>query len=195
MTMDLTALDRLVLEPRAIAVDRNDHFVELYEDDTAMVDSVRTFLSIGINNGEAGVLIATSEHTRAIEAELVRTVDVEAARRTGLLTSLDAAETLSLFMEGGEIDADRFANSIGRVLDAASAGGRRVRVFGEMVALLWADGNVSSALSLEDHWNELARSYPFRLFCAYPSTAFDAGDTSSLTGVCNRHSHVVVPRR
>jgi hypothetical protein len=63
-----------------------------------------------------------------------------------------------------------------------------------MVALLVSDGDVAGAMALEDHWNELAASHRFRLFCAYPSDAFDAADTASLTGVCNRHSHVLVAR-
>lgn len=195
MTLDLRSLDALALEPRAVAFNQNDHFVELYEDDAALVGSIRTFLSMGVNLGEAAVVIATAPHREAIESELGRTLDIGAATSQGLFTSLDAAETLSLFLDGGEIDSRRFGSVIGGVLEAAGRGGRRVRVFGEMVALRWDAGNVSAALDREDRWNELAKSFDFRLFCAYPSASFDGDDVSPLTGVCNRHSHVVVPTR
>jgi hypothetical protein len=195
MTLNLRELDALVLEPRVAALNHNDHFVELYEHDAGLVDSVRTFVSIGISNGEAAVVIATPAHREDIEAGLERTLDLDGARRQGLYTSLDAADTLARFTDGDEVDPIRFADEIGKVLAEAGRAGRKIRVFGEMVALLWEAGNVAGALRLEDHWNELAKTYGFRLFCAYPSRSFVADDTSSLTGVCNRHSHVVVPAR
>jgi hypothetical protein len=194
MTLDLQSLDALVLEPRAVASNHNDHFVELYDDDAALVESIRKFLSMGLSDGESAVVIATGSHRDAIEAELRRTVDLDAARSQGLYTSLDAGETLSLFLDGEKIDPATFGRVIGGVLEAAGTGGRKVRVFGEMVALLWKAGNVPAALDLEDRWNELAKSFDFRLFCAYPSSSFNGDDTSPLTGVCNRHSHVLVPR-
>ena len=195
MTLDLRELDALVLAPRAAAVDQNDHFVELYEDEAALARSVRTFMSIGHNDGEAAVVIATPSHRDAIETELAAAVDLVAARAEGLYTALDAAETVSLFMDGDEVDPHAVNRVIGAVLTAAGRGGRRIRVFGEMVSLLWGEGNVSGALALEDEWNELAKSHRFRLFCAYPSSVFGADDTAGLTGVCSRHSHVVVPAR
>ena len=197
MTLDLKTLDPRVLEPLAgsKAVNADDHFVELYDDDVALMSSVRTFVTVGINEGEAAVVIATPAHREAIERELGRTLDVQAAREQGLFQTRDAAETLALFMGDGRPDPVKFDRVIGDVLADAARGGRRVRVFGEMVAVLWAEGNVAAALALEDHWNRLGRSQRFRLFCAYPTEAFAADDTSSLSGVCNRHSHVVLTPR
>ena len=195
MTLNLRDLDALVLEPRVAALNHNDHFVELYEDDAALVASVRTFAAIGINNGEAAIVIATPGHREGIEAELARTLDLDGARKQGLYKSLDAADTLARFTDGDEIDPVRFDDVIGKVLTEAGRDGRKIRVFGEMVALMWDAGNVAGALRLEDHWNDLARMFGFRLFCAYRSSSFVTDDTSSLTGVCNRHSHVLVPAR
>ncbi len=44
-------------------------------------------------------------------------------------------------------------------------------MFGEMVALLWADGQTGAAVDLEAMWNELASQYSFSLLCAYPASA------------------------
>lgn len=193
MTLNLKDLSPAALEPQAVAVNHNDHFVELYDDDAALVASVRTFLSIGINEGESAVVIATPAHREAIEAELGRAVDVAEARRQGMFTTLDAGGTLAQFMRGEEIDDARFETVIGDVLRAAGDGTRRVRVFGEMVALLWADGNVPAALQLEDRWNALGQVHDFRLYCAYPAASFGSEETAALSGICHRHSHVVVP--
>lgn len=190
MSINFRDLEPALLEPRMGA--RDDHFVELYDDDDALVASVRTFLSKGLEAGEVAVIIGTPAHRRAIERELGATIDLEGARRSGLFESLDAQDTLDAFTVDGLLDPVRFAEVIGGVLGRAAAGGRQVRVFGEMVALLIAAGDVAGAMALEDHWNELAASHRFRLFCAYPNHAFAPDDTASLTAVCNRHSHVLV---
>lgn len=192
MTLNLRNLSPAALEPRAVASNHNDHFVELYEDDAALVASIRTFLAIGMNGGEGAVVIATPDHREAIEAELGRVVDLPEARRQGLFTTLDAAETLASFMRAGVVDGERFQSVIGDVLRAAGRENRRVRVFGEMVALLWEAGDVPAALELEDGWNRLAAIHDFRLYCAYRAAALGS-DEASLMGICHRHSHVVVP--
>ena len=49
---------------------------------------------------------------------------------------------------------------------AASRNGR-VRVYGEMVNLLWRLGEGEAARRLEALWNEVIQSYAIPLFCAY----------------------------
>jgi hypothetical protein len=169
------------------------HFVELYDDHSSLAGSVRTFVSTGFGADEAAIVIATAEHLEAFEAELGRAADLDAARAQGLYHSAGAEETLARFMAGDRPDPERFETVIGALLDRASAGGRAVRVFGEMVAVLWAQGNVGAALELEALWNELARSRPFRLFCAYSTGAFEGAARPHLATVVAQHSHVVVP--
>jgi MEDS: MEthanogen/methylotroph, DcmR Sensory domain len=171
-----------------------DHFVELYADDESLVESVRTFMSIGLNQDEAAIIVADRAHRDAFEEALRASVDIDAARAKDLYTSLDAAETLALFMEDGMPVATRFQRVVGDLIRRASADGRKVRVFGEMVAILWEQGNVAAALSLEDIWNDFAATHPFQLFCAYPATSFGEKNQSPLTAVCERHSHVLLPR-
>jgi hypothetical protein len=69
-----------------------------------------------------------------------------------------------------------------------AAGPGPVRVYGEMVALLWADGQVAAALELEDLWNELGRRLPFSLFCGYPEQAVAP---AAVPGIGRLHSAVV----
>jgi len=60
-------------------------------------------------------------------------------------------------MVNGLVDETRFAEVIGDLLtrarNAAEREGSRVAVFGEMVALLWAEGESQEALRLEQLWN------------------------------------------
>lgn len=168
------------------------HFVEFYDEDRSLISSVGTFVATGINHGEAAIVIADAAHLTGLEAELSESFDLQRARDQGLYTSADAAATLSLFMEDGLPDPVRFGDTVGALLRRAAAKGKNVRVFGEMVALLWAQGNGAGALLLEDLWNRLLETRPFRLFCAYPTSSFEGNDVTRLNAVCSRHSHIVV---
>ena len=167
------------------------HFVEFYENEASLVGSVKTYLSVGISRGEAAVVVASPAHRTAIEAELHRSLDLKSAREQGRYSSRDAGETLSMFMNDGVPDPVKFEEIVGGMIRAASGGGRNVRVFGEMVALLWEQGNEVGALRLEDLWNDLAETHSLSLFCAYPTGAFNGYDLLPVTAVCNHHTHVL----
>jgi hypothetical protein len=65
-----------------------------------------------------------------------------------------------------------------------------------MVAVLWNEGNIAAAIALEDLWNDLAASYPFSLFCAYPMRAFDRdGSNDGFRTICGQHSRVLLQRQ
>jgi anti-sigma regulatory factor (Ser/Thr protein kinase) len=67
-------------------------------------------------------------------------------------------------------------------------------VFGEMVALLWDEGNVGGAIQLESLWNDLGRDHDFALYCGYPLKSMAAMDTlAPARQVCQQHSEVVAP--
>ena len=78
------------------------------------------------------------------------------------------------------------------MLKRAGAGSRRVRVYGEMVALLWAAGETAAAIALEGFWNDLAETHEFALLCAYPMSAFkDAAGAAAFEHVCATHATVI----
>jgi PAS domain S-box-containing protein len=74
----------------------------------------------------------------------------------------------------------------------ATRAGRQLRAVGEMVVLLWNDGNSAAAVRLEELWNGLARTCTFSLFCAYPLSVFHGEkDSTRLLHVCSQHSRVI----
>jgi PAS domain S-box-containing protein len=182
--------------PGASAVPYVDggHIVQFYEDDDFLVDQMARFIGGGLGAGEPTVVIATESHRLDLERRLMaRGIDVGAAQRTGTYLALDAAGTLSRFVVGDSLDPSRFTDVIGGVVDRATLGGRRpMRAFGEMVSILWNDGRREAAIWLEQLWNELARTQPLSLLCAYPMMSF--GDDAAgplLSRICGEHSHVV----
>jgi len=47
------------------------------------------------------------------------------------------------------------------------------KMWGEMVARLWAKGTPQDDIRVEQFWNDLAQRHSFSLLCAYPITGFD----------------------
>jgi diguanylate cyclase (GGDEF)-like protein len=170
------------------------HLVEFYESDAFLVETVRDFFLPALRDGHGAVIVATAEHRGAFRLALQDAgVDVEAAEADDRLIMLDARDTLALFMGDAGPDAVRFTTAVGAVLRRAGANGERaVRAYGEMVALLWADREITSAIALEGLWNDLGEVMPFSLLCAYPMNAFDdAQSAAAFSTVCDLHSHVI----
>lgn len=166
------------------------HVVEFYESHRFLAESVRDYIAPALRGDDGVIVVATPDH-RGLFREVLRVagVDLDTAQSQGRYVDLDAEETLSLFMVDGQPNWRLFEKAIGSLISGATAGGRTVRVYGEMVALLWADGNTAGAMALEDLWNNLGRSHDFSLFCAYPVTAFDGpGTAGSLRRLCEQHS-------
>jgi excisionase family DNA binding protein len=170
----------------------SEHFVQFYESDAFLVGSVADFIGAALRAGDAGIVVATSAHRVSIEECLwAQGLDLAAAQARSRYVPLDAIETLAQFMVDGMPDPDRFTQVIGRVI-ARVAGFRHVRAFGEMVALLAVEGNVTAAIRLEELWNDLQQRHSFSLFCAYPMHRLGGEEVAELLGdVCAQHSRVI----
>ena len=177
----------------------DEHSVQFYEADDFLLAGVTRFVAAGISDGDGAIVIATQAHREDLETRLVnRGLDLNAARRRGSYVALDAAETLAKFMVGDRPDPARFEQSVGSVIERAIKGPplRRVRAFGEMVALLWADGKPEAAIKLETLWNDLGRRQTFSLLCGYPMHAFaDAVHDQGFAAVSALHRHVAPTER
>ena len=169
------------------------HVVHFYESDAVLVDRLVGFLRDSMANQGAGLVIGTATHRAALEVRLNEAgLDLIALKHSGAYVALDAAEALSQFMVDGMPDPHRFEEAVVPLLELAGANGRRVRAFGEMVALLVADGRGDAALALEALWNGLQSRYPFVLFCAYSLDLMaDARDDTLIRDVCLTHGQVI----
>lgn len=170
-----------------------DHFVQFYETDQFLVESIGGFIGSGLGAGEAGIVVATKEHREGVEEHLrAYGVDVAAARSRGQYVELDAAETLAGFMTDGSPEPLRFAEVVQGVIRRAAETHSRVRVFGELVTLLWAEGNYKAAIRVEELWNDLRKTDSFSLFCAYPMNRLSGAALGEpLSSVCREHSRVI----
>lgn len=174
-------------------VPRSEHLVEFYDDESFLVQSVAAFIAAGLEQGEAGLIIATAAHGQAICERLgLLGLDIHALQASQKLQLLDAADTLAKLMKDGSPEQSRFEQSVGQAVAQATTGGRPLRAFGEMVALLWKNGNGEGAIRLEELWNALAKKHTFSLLCAYPMGGFcSEAHSKAFTQICNAHSRVI----
>jgi signal transduction histidine kinase len=186
--------EALASSPGASGLNERDHFVQFYDTDSYLAESVSDFISAGLQNGEEAVVIATRLHRESLEIALSKKgLDLIAARIEGRYLTLDAATTLSRFMVDGDIDFALLDKIIGDSAARPASGELGLRIYGEMVALLWERGNISAAIRLEDYWNSLQDVQPMTLMCGYPMQSFSREtDTEAFNAVCDRHS-VVLP--
>ena len=183
------------LEPQLQARDLSDaaHFVQFYETDAFLLDTLTDYIGTALRNGDAAIVVATADHREGLEARLESSgIDLPQLSARGQYTALDAAETLASFMVDGLPGSQRFEEVIGGVLTRAMHGGPRLRIFGEMVALLAAEGMHAAALRLEQLWNELRQVHTFSLMCGYPIDGFDGEElTEVLAEVCAEHIRIL----
>jgi hypothetical protein len=172
------------------------HSVHFYEDHEALIDRLCGVVCAGLLNGSAVVIVATKNHRLQLAKALaLLKVDVKAYTKQKRLQMLDAQELLSTFMgHGGQPDYSLFRTSVGSLVveaKAYSASGREgATVFGEMVAILWEEGNKSGALALERLWNDLLDDAAFHLHCAYPRSIVSQ-DALGVHAICESHSHIL----
>jgi PAS domain S-box-containing protein len=192
---DMSMLVDSTLAPQIDWSDMGDteHFVQFYENDEFLIDCVLGFIEASLRNGHGGLIIATADHRSALESKLLASgIDVAGLTAEGRFVALDASQALSRFMVDGLPDRTRFFESIGKSLSRLTESGRQVHAFGEMVALLWAEGNQQAAIRLESLWNELGKDHRFSLFCAYPLAGFSTGDDAApFDSICGCHSRVI----
>lgn len=169
-----------------------DHVVHFYGTDDELFGAIGRSLAAALSQGEAVVFIAEPGHRQALVVVLGQAgVDVADAQAAGRLLMMDAAEVLAQISVDGSIDPDAFDAVVGTPIRQAAVG-RPVRVYGEMVSLLWTAGDVTGAIDLERRWNELAGALPFSLSCGYPVDVFaDAAACEAFMDVCDLHSDVI----
>jgi hypothetical protein len=169
-----------------------DHLVQVYENDKIFLDTLEGFAGTGFLANDSVVIIATSKHLDALNARLrSQGIDLNALAEADQYIPIDAEDLLSILLVDGWIDEEIFNSFITDIVNRAKQRNGKVRAFGEMVAVLWAQGNCGATVQLENLWNQLHGKSPFTLFCAYPKTGFSQSATDSIDIICKQHAKVI----
>jgi len=79
-----------------------------------------------------------------------------------------AQEALRKFMVSQWPDDQLFFDFVAELIARAQNGGRRVRAFGDLVALLWARRRVAATVRLEFLWHQLCHQQSFHFSALTP---------------------------
>ena len=183
------------MTPDALTILTNPtgHIVYPHMDDAHLAEAVGFFASTGLRQDEAVILIMAAAHRQAIRQRLGREgFNLEELESTGQLVCANAEELISQFLVEGNIYEQRFRAIFGAMIEQAKAydGKKRpVRVFGEMVDLLW-QSNPRITQRIEELWNDVIKAHAVPLLCAYSLAGIKPGAFPEELIAC--HSHEVV---
>jgi hypothetical protein len=142
--------------------------------------------------GESIIIIATEPHLKALKQRLDRAgVDVAQAVVEDRYIAMGAETALNKFVVSGWPDDYLFTEFVTGLIGRAKRNGRRVRAFGEMVALLWARGDIAATIRLERLWHEICKRRDFSLLCAYPKAGCTEDVSDSIAEICAAHTRVI----
>lgn len=168
-----------------------EHLVHFYDEEQVFLNSLETYILHGLMAGEAVIVIALPAHRIALEIRLAgHDLNLAILAANGQLLLLDAETTLASFLREGLPDEALFEEVLGERIARLQARYYQVRAFGEMVGILWGQGNEAATLRLEELWHAYCKREGLVLYCAYRRAAF-ASSPESMRRICAAHSHVL----
>lgn len=178
-----------LLVPHPSALSHCSHVVQFYEGEQFLLENVSEFLASGLLKGEPAVAIMEPSRLGPLKQHLhLRGIHVAEALEQGRLVLLDARQTLARFMVGGIPDGALVQAVLGGVLAPLQKKFGKIHAYGEMVNILWLEGNGESTLQLEREWNKLSEVYSFSLLCGYTMGGFETEKHSkALEEICSVH--------
>ncbi len=171
----------------------HDHLVQFYDGEEFLIKTVINFIAPALLCGEGVILVATESHLRILKSSLqeLQLPPHEFIQR-GQLIMMDAEVTLKQIISGNQIDQIKFETVVGDLLVEMGSRFETVKAYGEMVNVLWQQGQHFAALELERLWNGCLENKNVTLLCAYSMDALcEERDGVSFIDICNCHSHVL----
>ena len=172
------------------------HIVQFYgTDSNALAGGLSRYIAEGLEAGESVILILNRGVQPVVFAALETLCGGADYREDGRLTTLDSARVLeAILTPAGSLDGTRFDKFVGSLVRDAAARSRThgVRVYGDLVDVLWRSGRRADAVELERWWNDLQKQVPFQLYCGYGIDVFgNEFQTETAAPVLAEHSGVI----
>jgi hypothetical protein len=168
------------------------HLVQLFDSDESLADGVAQFFRDGLMRGEQILAVMNEERWYAVTMRMSAIGSpADEALRFDRLIVRDAKGLLNKFMWLGRPHPRLFAASVETLVSGLAESGRPVRIYGEMVDVLAAQGDYAGALELEHMWHALAQRHRFTLLCGYTAGHFgDPRNAGDLRRICEAHTGV-----
>jgi hypothetical protein len=164
-----------------------EHVLQLYQEESCLLDALAEFVASGLRLEEGVVIIGSTPRWKLL-LDRLRTagVDAQSYVARGQLRLL-GTHLLRLHLTNRQ----RFNELISSALSLARARFERVRMFSELTDALWRDGERSNAPLVERYWKPLLNAHDFRLLCACPIDSLEGqAYDGSLQALCQGHTRV-----
>jgi hypothetical protein len=169
-----------------------EHVVQLYDNEDAFLDMLAGFAGSGFNAGDSVILIATASHLETLAKRMkAHGIHVDSLIANNQYIPLEAEQTLSKLLNNGRPDEQLFMQVVGDTIKRAKKNNRKVRAFGEMVAILWERGEHEATIELEQLWNKFCGHEALTRFCAFPRNAFDNSPYDSIPHICSCYAKII----
>ena len=162
-----------------------EHVAAFHVSDTFIITQAAAFIAAGLRAGERVIALATQEHWNAIAKELEDSqVALGRATAEGRLVLIEADQLVDTLTVAGQVDANAFRATLQPLMKP----GIKLRVYGEVVSLLAARGDVDGALAIEQLGHELTQTLEVGVLCGYhlagacPLRTSDIGRIQELHG-------------
>ena len=171
------------------------HIVHFYREDDSLLNELGSHIGSCLANGDAAVILATKDHIENLARKLrMRGLDVPKLTAEGRYQAVRASDILPQLMVGAP-DALRFTEVVGGLIERANVAAkgepRRTVVFGELVALLWAEGNYEGAMRRGTVEPSGKNSFVFSPV-GDPMAGFSKNEhTEPFLKICAAHSSVI----
>lgn len=185
--------------PPVPSLSHPEHLVQFYSQDDVLLDVWVEIVSNALETGSAAICIATTAHQDGLaERSKHRGQSITAAIEQGRYLWFNAAETLANLMPGGKLDeagaSKFFMSAISKARSVVNRDNARVVLLGEMVALLWTEGEYDHVIRLEHLCNGLGPAHEVSIHCGFPMRAFNRPqDSDYFQRICDEHSAVIFP--
>jgi PAS domain S-box-containing protein len=169
---------------------RVGHIAEIAPHEAVLAESLRRFTTHGLSQEQAVLLVLIPSHRELLVQQLnAGGFDVAGLQRDGHVVLCDAADLLTSFMRDGMPNATFFKMRIDELVATlrSTDRNRTVRVFSEMVDLLWR-ANPAAAIRLEQLWDDVIERSQFGAFCAYSTSHVYEKFPAALR---TPHSHII----
>ena len=165
------------------------HACQVYASEPELLDTLTGYAGGALWNGESVIIVATNRHCSALETRLRESgLDLGFLRANDRFITASAEITLARICVAGWPEDQPFRAVVEELVGRAGAPRRRVRIYGEMVALLWAQGKYAAALQLERLWNGYLEGRALPLLCAYPRQDLSRAPAEHIAGIEKTHS-------
>ncbi len=169
-----------------------DHLVQIYDTDKVVLNTLEGFVCSGFKAGDSAIVIATDTHLYALNKRLrAQGLNIGHLQANNQYLPCIAEDIISEFMVNGQPDEKRFMLVVKDLIIKARGSGRKVRAYGEMVAVLWNQGYTDATFQIEHLWNKFCSTEVFCLLCAYPQNGFTQNLSTSVNHVCSAHAKVI----